>query len=131
MQVVQFNTVYNASELTCSCEARISTQTEKDHYTQLFQDIEHAKQCIFIEFYTIHHDMVGEKLVEILTKKAKEGVEIWVMCDFIANLSTPKKMFHSLVNAGGKVVRVKPYFTHYAVIEKSYPLTRKLPISVA
>lgn len=66
LQVVRFNTVYNASVLTCYNKA---------------------------ELYTIHHDMVGEKLAELLAQKAKEGVEVWVMCDFIANLSTPKKMF--------------------------------------
>ena len=70
--------------------------------------------------------MVGEKLVEILTRKAKEGVEVWVMCDFIANLSTPKKMFHSLVNAGGKVVRVKPYFTHYRSHRKIVSIDQKI-----
>ena len=112
LQVVRFNTVYNASALTCCNKADFFTNG-KSHYSQLFYDIEHAKKCIFIEFYTIHHDMVGEHLVELLTKKAKEGLEIWVMCDFIANLSTPKRMFKPLVDAGGKVVRVKPYFTHY------------------
>ena len=74
----------------------------------------------------IHHDMVGEKLVELLTKKAKEGVEIWVMCDFIANLSTPKKMFRPLVDAGGKVVRVKPYFTHYRSHRKIVSIDQKI-----
>lgn len=111
-EVIQFNAVYNASELTCynSADFYISGKT---HYTRLFQDLKQAKQCIFIEFYTIHHDVMGENLVKVLTEKAKEGVEVWVMCDFIANLSTPKKMFQTLVDAGGKVVRVKPYFTHY------------------
>ena len=112
LQVIRFNTVYNASELTCYNKSDFYTNG-KSHYTQLFQDITCAKKCIFIEFYTIHHDVVGEKFVELLTEKAKEGVEVWVMCDFIANLSTPKKMFQPLVDAGGKVVRVKPYFTHY------------------
>ena len=125
IQVIQFNTVYNASELT-SYEKADFYIDGKSHYTQLFQDLENAKQCIFIEFYTIHHDMVGEKLVEILTRKAKEGVEVWVMCDFIANLSTPKKMFHSLVNAGGKVVRVKPYFTHYRSHRKIVSIDQKI-----
>lgn len=112
LQVVRFNTAYNASEITCYQNANVYTNGES-HYRQLFQDLSRAKQCIFIEFYTIHHDMVGENLVEVLTERAKEGVEVWVMCDFIANLSTPKKMFAPLVEAGGKVVRVKPYFTHY------------------
>ena len=115
LQVIRFNTVYNASELTCCQNAEFYT-SGKAHYTRLFKDLEQAKTCIFIEFYTIHHDMVGEKLVEVLTKKASEGVEVWVMCDFIANLSTPKKVFRPLEEAGVKVVRVKPYFTHYRKI---------------
>lgn len=99
LQVVRFNTVYNASVLTCYNKA---------------------------EFYTIHHDMVGEKLAELLAQKAKEGVEVWVMCDFIANLSTPKKMFQPLVDAGGKVVRVKPYFTHYRSHRKIVSIDQKI-----
>ncbi|MFR5556052.1 MAG: hypothetical protein ACLTKE_03885 [Coprococcus sp.] len=82
--------MYNASELT-SYEKADFYIDGKSHYTQLFQDLENAKQCIFIEFYTIHHDMVGEKLVEILTRKAKEGVVVWVMCDSIVP-STPKQV---------------------------------------
>ena len=57
--------------------------------------------------------MVGEKLIEALAARAAEGVQVWVMCDFIANLSTPEKMFAPLREAGGKVIRVKPYLTHY------------------
>ena len=125
IQVVRFNTVYNASVLTCCSQAEFYTNG-KSHYTQLFKDIRNAKTCIFIEFYTIHHDLIGEKLMELLTEKAKEGVEVWVMCDFIANLSTPKKMFQPLVDAGGKVVRVKPYFTHYRSHRKIVSIDQKI-----
>lgn len=124
MQVIQFNTVYNASELTSYKDAEFYIDGES-HYTQLFKDLKQAKSCIFIEFYTIHHDLVGKKLVEVLTEKAREGVEVWVMCDFIANLSTPKKMFQPLVQAGGKVVRVKPYFTHYRSHRKIVSIDQK------
>lgn len=124
-QVVRFNHVYNASKLTCYDKADFYTDG-KSHYTQLFHDILEAKQCIFIEFYTIHHDIVGENLVKVLTEKAKEGVEVWVMCDFIANLSTPKKMFQPLVDAGGKVVRVKPYFTHYRSHRKIVSIDQRI-----
>lgn len=111
-QVIRFNTSYNGSELTGYEKADLYTDGIS-HYTQLFRDIREAKTCIFIEFYTIHHDMVGKKLIEALTARAAEGVQVWVMCDFIANLSTPEKMFAPLREAGGKVIRVKPYLTHY------------------
>ena len=36
-----------------------------------------------------------------------------VLCDFLANIATPGKMFRPLREAGGKVVRIKPFLTHY------------------
>ena len=100
-QVIRFNTSYNGSELTGYRRADLYTDGIS-HYTQLFRDIREAKTCIFVEFYTIHHDMVGEKLIEALAARAAEGVQVWVMCDFIANLSTPEKMFVSPAGSGGK-----------------------------
>lgn len=124
-QVIRFNSVYNTSAITCYQNADFYIDG-KSHYTRLFQDIEQAKQCIFIEFYTIHHDVVGERLIELLTKKAKEGLQVWVMCDFIANLSTPENMFRPLREAGGRVVRVKPYFTHYRSHRKIVSIDQKI-----
>lgn len=46
-QVVRFNAVYNASELTSYEKADFYTNG-KDHYTHLFQDVSNAKTCIFI-----------------------------------------------------------------------------------
>ena len=112
LQVIRFNATYNHSKITCYDDAQLFT-TGESHYRALFRDISDAKECIYIEFYTIHHDLMGEALVKALTKKAKEGVTVLVMCDFIANLSTPRKMFQPLVEAGGKVLRLKPYLTHY------------------
>ena len=65
-QVMNFNTAYNESEVTCYDKADIYT-VGVDHYTQLFRDIKNAKECIYIEFYTIQHDVVGERFVEALT----------------------------------------------------------------
>ena len=109
---MHFNAVYNGSEVTHYRDASLFT-SGKSHYERLFKDIRSAKKCIYVEFYTIHHDPVGEAFVNELAKKAREGVEVLVMCDFIANLSTPRKMFDPLTHAGGQVIRVKPYLTHY------------------
>jgi cardiolipin synthase len=111
-QVIRFNTAYNQSRLTCYEALRIYTAGEP-HYRQLFADIAAAKECIYIEFYTIHPDLVGKALVDALTQKAREGVRVLVMCDFIANMGTPPKMFRPLKEAGGSVVRIKPFLTHY------------------
>ena len=112
LQVIRFNSNYNQSPVTCYDTSEVFTCGE-DHYRALFKDIKEAKECIYVLFYTIHHDVMGEALVEALAKKAKEGVKVFVMCDFIANLSTPSKMFKPLKEAGGNVIRIKPYLTHY------------------
>ncbi|WP_283680613.1 cardiolipin synthase [Parablautia sp. Marseille-Q6255] len=111
-QVICFNNVYNHSELT-SYETASFYTNGRSHYEQLFKDIAQAKTCIFVEFYTIHHDEVGTAFVNALTQKAAEGVEVLVLFDFIANLSSPASMFRPLKEVGGKVIRVKPYLTHY------------------
>ncbi len=111
-QVIRFNTIYNKSCLTCYEDIRLYTNGA-DHYRQLFQDIAAARECVYVEFYTIHPDLAGNALVEALTKKAEEGVTVLVMCDFIANLASPPKMFREFRQAGGKVIRVKPFLTHY------------------
>lgn len=112
LQVIHFNSVYNKCDLTSYNDILVYTGGVK-HYEQLFEDIENAKSCIFIEYYTIHNDHVGHALAKALTKKAKEGVTVLVLMDYIANISTPKKMFQPLIDAGGRVIRIKPYLTHF------------------
>ena len=107
-QVMHFNYVYNQSAITHY--KTIQTYIDgKSHYEQLFKDIEQAKENIYVEFYTIHNDCVGQAFQDALCKKAKSGVNVYVLCDSFANLSTPKKFFDPSIH----VIRVKPYLTHY------------------
>ena len=111
-QVIRFNSTYNSSEITSYDNAKIFTDGES-HYRSLFADIKNAKECIYAEFYTIHDDVMGRAFIEALAKKAREGVTVMVLCDFIANFSVPLEMYKPLKEAGGKLIRVKPYLTHY------------------
>ena len=125
MEVMKFNYFYNGSLVTCYDKAEIFT-TGRSHYEKLFQDIKGAKECIYVEFYTIHNDVMGENFVKALTEKAEQGVKVLVLCDFIANLQTPSKMFRPLREAGGKVVRVKPYLTNYRSHRKIVAIDHKI-----
>lgn len=110
--VISFNLNYNQSPLVFCSKAEVFT-SGATHYKALFEDIQNAKEQILVEFYTIHNDQIGQTLVAALTEKAKQGVRVKVLCDFIANVATPPKMFAPLKKAGGQVHRVKPFFTHY------------------
>lgn len=125
IQVMKFNYVYNGSTVTCYDDAEIFTDGES-HYRKLFEDIKQAQDCIYVEFYTIHNDIMGQSFVKALTEKAEEGVKVFVLCDFIANLQTPSKMFRPLREAGGRVIRVKPYLTHYRSHRKIVAIDHKI-----
>ena len=68
MQVAYFNYSYNNSPLTCYNDYKFFLDG-RSHYEKLFSDIENATECIYVEFYTIHHDSVGEEFIKLLTKK--------------------------------------------------------------
>ena len=111
-EVINFNYKYNKSKLTSYDDYQFFIDG-KSHYEQLYKDIDNAKECVYVEFYTIHNDMVGHEFVKHLTEKAKEGVKVIVLCDFIANIGTPNKVFKELKKFGGEVIRIKPFITHY------------------
>lgn len=106
-QVIDFNTSYNDSHLTACSEHTFYTDGVS-HYEQLFKDISEAKESIHILFYTIHNDETGHQLVRLLTKKAQEGVRVWVMFDFLANVRSTPRMFRKLKRSGAIVKRLKP-----------------------
>lgn len=124
-RVIRFNENYNECPLSYYEDADIFT-SGKAHYESLFSDIKNAKKSIHIEFYTIHNDQIGQAFAKALAEKAQEGVEVLVMLDFIANLSTPKAMFAPLVEAGGKVKRLKPYLTHFRCHRKIVTIDSKI-----
>ena len=124
-RVIKFNEVYNRSRLTCFDDAVFLT-SGKAHYEHLFRDIKNAKEYIFVEFYTIHNDIIGHEFVRALTEKANENVTVLVMCDFMANIGTPHSMFRPLIKAGGKVIRIKPYLTHFRSHRKIVVIDRNI-----
>ena len=125
ISVIHFNSVYNNCSISTYDNIDIFTDG-RSHYESLFRDIENARNCIFIEYYTIHTDEVGPALADALTKKAQEGVQVLVLYDFLANVSTPLKMFRPLIEAGGHVIRIKPYLTHYRSHRKIVAVDHKI-----
>lgn len=107
-----FNLNYSHSVLTTKNRVKILT-TGMANYKNMFSDIQNAKESIHILYYSIHNDEIGHFLIELLTKKAREGLQIKVLYDGFGSFMTPSGMFHPLVRAGGSVKRIKPTMTHY------------------
>ncbi|MCY9805954.1 cardiolipin synthase [Lentilactobacillus senioris] len=86
-----------------------------DLFHRLIEDIEAAKKSIHIEFYTFYNDQIGNEILNLLVKKAQEGLEVRVIYDSWGSLGTTRKFFEPLRKAGGYAY---PFLnTHSAILD--------------
>ncbi len=76
-------------------DVKVFTDAEKK-YENLFADIENAKESVNIIYFIIRNDIVGNKLIDLLAKKARDGVRIRLMYDGWGSLLTPRRLFNRL-----------------------------------
>lgn len=74
-----------------------------EKFARLFDDIRAAKHHINIEYYTIYDDKLGNELVDLLTIKAREGVQVRVVYDLSGSGGRNNKLYRRLRHAGGQV----------------------------
>ncbi len=53
----------------------------EDFYEHLLSELKHAKHFIFLEYFIIRPGVMWDMILEILEKKAKEGVEVRILYD--------------------------------------------------
>src|SRR5690606_30745777 len=118
-----------------SSYAMYSQDNEVDIYTdgremldRILQSIGEAKHYVHIMFYILRDDRTGRSLIQALTRKARESVEIRLLYDAIGSISTPATLFKPLLEAGGKVGPFFPSPIPYLNIRINYRNHRKLVI---
>lgn len=77
-------------------------------YDALLNDIENAETSINLLYFIFKADVIGTKLINALTKKAAEGVEVRLIYDHLGSLSVNTKAFDPIKKAGGLVHRFMP-----------------------
>lgn len=100
----------------------------KAKFRALFKDCENAKETINIEYYSFINDRLGNKFVNLLTKKTKQGVTIHVLYDRWGSAGADKKFFKPLTDAGGEVM---PFITSQNAVTRyrlNYHLHRKIVV---
>lgn len=99
----------------------------KEKFSHLFEDIKKAKDNIHVEYYAFFDDKIGNAFLDLLVKKAREGVEVRLVFDPWGG-RTNVKFFKPLKEAGGKVM---PFITSRNLIRKTrlnYHLHRKIVV---
>ncbi|MDP8952366.1 MAG: phosphatidylserine/phosphatidylglycerophosphate/cardiolipin synthase family protein, partial [Actinomycetota bacterium] len=77
-----------------SGDARLKLYTDYEGlYEAMLEEIERAEERIFLETFIFKHAEVGERFAEALAKKARMGVEAYVVYDALASLSTSPGLF--------------------------------------
>ena len=72
-------------------------------FAALFDSIEKAQNHIHVNYYIIQADKVGLALLELLVKKALQGVKVKFLYDSMGCRKLPRHFFRPLIKAGGKV----------------------------
>lgn len=75
------------------------------NYDAWMAAISGAKQAIYFENYIIATDATGRRFRDALTEKAREGVKVRVLQDWMGSMSAGRRFWGPLINEGG-IVRV-------------------------
>ena len=74
----------------------------EDKFNALYSDLRAAKKFIYLEYYIIRDDELGNELMNILTEKVKEGVEVRLLTDYFGWGKGPQKTIKAFKAAGGQ-----------------------------
>lgn len=85
---------------------------------QLFKDgealhaaydaIKHAKRRICLEVYIFSDDPTGRAFADLLAKKAKQGVRVYVIYDSFGSISSDREIFRQMRRAGVRAEEFHP-----------------------
>lgn len=81
----------------------------RDYFETIFGNIEMARKIICLQFYIFRNDETGKELAEILKRKAKEGVRIYILYDHFGSFGTPSRFWDSLRSEGINIRASRPF----------------------
>lgn len=88
--------------------AQLLYEGEKS-FAAIFKSIEDARHFICLHFYIFRNDETGIRMAELLKKKAREGVRIYILYDHFGSFGTPKAFWDGLANAGIQIKASRPF----------------------
>ena len=74
----------------------------EDKFKQLLIDLERAEKFIHIQYYIFRNETIGKRILDILEKKAQEGVEVRLLVDSMGSYSLTKRSLKKFIKSGGK-----------------------------
>jgi cardiolipin synthase len=97
-------------------------------YDALLDAVGEAKQYVHLEYFIFRSDATGERLLELLTRKAKEGVEVRLLFDAMGSLHLRSRALRPLQEAGGQVSAFLPLNPLHSLIRVNLRNHRKITV---
>jgi cardiolipin synthase len=79
------------------------------NYARMLEQIDRAQRRIHLENYIIHSDRAGREFADHLIARARAGITVRVMYDWIGSFSTPRRFWRQLREAGIEVRGFGPF----------------------
>jgi cardiolipin synthase A/B len=80
----------------------------EEAFHQLIDLLEGATSTIHITTFILGHDAVGRQIVDVLARKARDGIEVRLLLDSLGSLWTRRGFVRPLLEAGGEVGHFLP-----------------------
>jgi cardiolipin synthase A/B len=95
------------SPISFATETKVLTNGHET-FEHILNALEKATHHIHLEYYIVRHDGIGQKIKNILIRKAKEGVKVRFLYDAVGSWKLSKKYIKELRNAGVEMVAFGP-----------------------
>ncbi|WP_425757434.1 cardiolipin synthase [Ihubacter sp. rT4E-8] len=126
-RMIKLNQVYGNAFLTQNNEIELLTDG-KQMFQRLIHDIRHANHSIHVMSYIIKDDRIGKQLIEVLTEKAKEGVEVRLLMDAMGSRFINDWRLRDYLGAGGKAAYFFKPKLKYLYLKMNYRNHRKIAV---
>jgi cardiolipin synthase len=101
----------------------------EETFAAMKEDIYNAEKHIHLLYYIFRDDALGREIVDILTEKARKGVEVRVIYDSVGSLLSSGHMFKKLRVAGGSAEAFSPLLmTISSQLRLNYRNHRKITV---
>jgi cardiolipin synthase len=102
---------------------------ETEHaYNALLDAITAARRYVHLEYFIIRSDATGDRLLNLLADKAREGVEVRLLYDAMGCFHLKSRSLRPLLDAGGQAVGFLPLNPLHSLIRVNLRNHRKITV---
>lgn len=100
----------------------------KEKFRSLLHDIDHAKESIDIQYYIVHSDELGKRVMQHLMVAAQKGVKVRFLVDAVGGRRLKQSDVRAMENSGCEVSVFFPSYFQHINLRFNYRNHRKIVV---